>query len=428
MMSATARKVAEFTFFLTSNSKRLYYGTSRQFVEHSGEFLDPTSRQLPHSRVTVAVTFNVKREAMQKQGSPAPIVSTDLPSPAHFQVNPLLSPQQQLSRLANDFYAEWDTMETIQAVEAAIAERHDVVLVEADEHVYERLRETKPDFVFNMAEGLYGAAREAQVPTLLEMLSIPYLGSDPLTLSICLDKGRAKEVLAYYGIPTAPFAVVRSMDEFLDVRVRFPAMVKPLHEGSSKGIYNSCLVKTPEELQREIEIILSTYYQPALVEEFLPGREFTVAILGNGQETRVLPIVEIRFDSLPVGVNPIYSYEAKWIWDTAENPLEIFECPASIDLPLEEEIKTVCLDAYRILACRDWARIDVRLDRNGRPAILEVNPLPGILPKPEDNSCFPKAARAAGISYNELIQTVLEIAFERCGFSFSAVAHSREVG
>jgi D-alanine-D-alanine ligase len=192
-------------------------------------------------------------------------------------------------------------------------------------------------------------------------------------------------------------------------------MVKPLYEGSSIGIRNDSLVKTRQEMKERVLWLLDNYHEPALVEEFLPGREFTVAILGNGDEARVLPIVEILFDSLPAGVNPIYSYEAKWIWDHRTNPLDIFECPARLSAALQSEIESICLRAYAVLRCRDWCRIDVRLDAAGRPHILELNPLPGILPRPEDNSCFPKSARAAGMSYSQLINAVLDIACRRYG-------------
>jgi D-alanine-D-alanine ligase len=316
---------------------------------------------------------------------------------------------------ANDIYIEWDTMETINAVRDAIKERYSVLMIEVNEDACQKLLKIRPDFAFNMSEGLYGASREAQVPAILEMLRIPYLGSDPLTLSLCLDKSRAKEILSYHGIPTPRFTVIRSMNGYENVRVKFPAIVKPLHEGSSKGIYNSCVVRTTEELEREVRIVLTTYNQPALVEEFLSGREFTVALLGNGDDIRTLPIVEVKFDSLPPDVNPIYSYEAKWIWDTTDKPLEIFQCPADLEEDMQIEIETICKDAYKVLNCRDWSRIDVRLDAEGNPNILEINPLPGILPKPEDNSCFPKAARVAGMSYNQLINNVLDIAMERCG-------------
>lgn len=315
----------------------------------------------------------------------------------------------------NDMYAEWDTLETVHAVRDAIAERYSVTLIEANELAYQKLLENRPFFAFNMAEGLYGPSREAHIPAILEMLSIPYLGSDPLTLSLCLDKSRTKEILAYHGVATAPFSVVRSIEELEDSRVRFPSIVKPLHEGSSKGIYDSCVVRDTVDLEREVRAILDTYQQPALIEEFLPGREFTVGILGNGAALFVLPIVEIRFDALPGGVNPIYSYEAKWIWDTTDNPLQIFDCPADLSPELKKDIESLCAKAYRALGCRDWSRVDVRLDAHGSPHILEVNPLPGILPRPEDNSCLPKAARAAGMTYNQLINSVLDIAMNRCG-------------
>jgi len=205
------------------------------------------------------------------------------------------------------------------------------------------------------------------------------------------------------------------MEELAGADLPLPMMVKPLHEGSSKGIFDSSLARDRKELAAAVEKVLFEYRQPALVEEFLPGREFTVGILGNPPDLNVLPAVEIRFDSLPTGVNHIYSYEAKWIWDTIDNPLEIYECPARLEPSLRDEIASICSKAYRILRCRDWSRIDVRLDAAGRPHIIEVNPLPGILPNPKDNSCLPKAARAAGISYNALIQSALGYAAVRHG-------------
>jgi D-alanine-D-alanine ligase len=302
-------------------------------------------------------------------------------------------------------------------VRAALAEVHSVTMIEADENFFERVRNARPEIVFNIAEGLNGVSREAQVPAMLDMLRIPYSGSDPLTLAVCLDKSRTKEILSHHGVPTARFRVVEAMDELPGIGLTPPAMVKPLHEGSSKGIFDSSLVRDPKELGRAVEKVLFEYRQPALVEEFLPGREFTVGILGNAPGLLVLPAVEIRFDSLPEGVNHIYSYEAKWIWDRSDNPLQIFECPARLEPALRDEIAGICSRAYRILRCRDWSRIDVRLDAEGRPHIIEVNPLPGILPNPEDNSCLPKAARAAGIPYNTLIQSALGFAAVRHGLA-----------
>ncbi len=333
------------------------------------------------------------------------------------------------SHLPDDFFAECDSEETIDAVRAALAERHEVVLIEGDETAFETFRRTRPDFVFNMAEGLFGVARESHIPAMLEMLDIPYHGSDPLTLAICLDKARANDVLAHHGVPTPRYAVASSREELAarmaEARRRnvpgflheanFPLFVKPLHEGSSKGIVNDALVRDEAALRAQIERVRNRYRQPALVEEYLPGREFTVAMIGNGNDLDVLPIVEIRFDSLPAGVNPVYSFEAKWVWDTSENPLEIFDCPAHLTPELQADIERACGDAYRVLNVRDWCRIDVRLDAQGRPRILELNPLPGVLPRVEDNSCFPKAARAAGMDFNALINRVLDVACVRCG-------------
>lgn len=353
----------------------------------------------------------------KKEVSPATVVSNE-PDSLSFNSSTndtetvVVSPQR-----ANDKYAEWDSWETIHAVELALAEHHDVTLIEADEHAYQKFLTTRPEIVFNISEGMNGVSREAQIPAMLEYLGIPYSGSDPLTLAICLDKSRAKEILSYYHISTAQFEVIHSLSELTSCSISTPCMVKPLHEGSSKGIYDSSLAKSQADLIKEVETVISVYHQPALIEEFLSGREFTVAVMGNDDEVTCLPIVEIKFDSLPEGVNPIYSYEAKWIFDRPESPLDIFECPAKIPSSLKNEIEQLCIKAYKTLRCRDWCRIDVRLDAQGIPHIIELNPLPGILPNPKDNSCFPKAARAAGMNYNQLIQTTMWLAAKRYGLS-----------
>jgi D-alanine-D-alanine ligase len=314
----------------------------------------------------------------------------------------------------SEVQAEWDDAETIGAVARALEERHEVIPIEASDGAFESLRRVRPDIVFNIAEGAHGPCREGHVPSILEYLNIPYTASDPLTLNICLDKARAKEILAFHGLPTARFRVVADRN-FSFNSLHYPLVVKPLYEGSSIGIRDNSLVRTRQAMRERVTWLLDRYAEPALVEEYLPGREFTVAIIGNGAETQVLPIVEIRFDSLPPGVNPIYSFEAKWIWDDTKSPLQIFECPARLSAELQADIERICLEAYRILRCRDWCRIDVRLDAAGRPHLLELNPLPGILPRAEQNSCFPKAARAAGMSYSQLINRVLDVACKRYG-------------
>jgi D-alanine-D-alanine ligase len=353
------------------------------------------------------------------------------------------------SASADDEFAEWDSAETIDAVANALAALGDVIQLEANADFPQNLRNSRVDIVFNIAEGLRGVNREAHVPAICEFYGIPYSASDPFTLSLCLDKAKTKEVLAYHGVPTARFAVVRGTGDWglgtgqrhfprnrashsngnfpaesLVPTPQSPVFVKPIHEGSSKGITEANYCETPEQLHAQVEFLLEHYQQPVLIEEYLPGAEFTCAVLGNGDEARVLPIVGMNFEALPDGALPVYGFEAKWIWDRPEKPLEIFECPARITEELQSTIENVVLRAYRVLGCRDWSRIDVRLDASGKPNVVEVNPLPGILPNPADNSCFPKAARAAGMSYDELIQACLVHAAERQGIELGVTAEA----
>jgi D-alanine-D-alanine ligase len=362
-------------------------------------------------RLNVALVYNVKKEIVEE------VSSDNGESDSSNGRNESVAAKTKFQQTKADTYAEWDTEETILAVKRALEQNHTVTLIEADEEAYQKLLKAKPEIVFNIAEGLHGPSREAQIPAILEMLGIPYTGSDPLTLGICLDKSRAKEILTHYGIPTPAFSIVESLEQLDRIAIPFPNIVKPMYEGSSKGIFNASVVSSKEELHRQVQKVITEYNQPALVEKFLKGREFTVAMLGNNSDLKILPIVEIRFDSLPVGVNPIYSYEAKWIWDTIENPIDVHECPAKISSTLRDEIEKVCRKTYRVLRCRDWCRIDIRLDENGSPHIIELNPLPGILPNPEEHSCFPQAARAAGMDYETLINTVLDIGMKRYGIS-----------
>ena len=347
--------------------------------------------------MSVALTYNVKPE-----------------SPAFVQsLSSNLNESQQQVNLYDDRFAEWDTWETISAVEQALSTQHNVMMIEADHNAFEYFKNNKPDIVFNIAEGFAGISREAQIPAMLDMLMIPYTGSDPLTLATCLDKARTKEILSYYKIPTAKFFQVSSPDEIENDSYSFPMVVKPVGEGSGKGIFSSSLVENEEALRKEAGRVIDEYKQPALVEEFLPGREFTVAMLGNGSATRVLPIIEITYDDFPEGFIPLYSYEAKWILDSKENQLDIYQCPARIGDSMKNSIEEICLKTYKVLRCKDWSRIDLRLDKYGVPNIIEINPLPGILPDPKENSCFPKAARSAGMNYNEMLLSVLQVARER---------------
>jgi D-alanine-D-alanine ligase len=326
------------------------------------------------------------------------------------------SPPDPSSTRIADRYAEWDEPATIAAVESALARAGTVIRLEARADFPDALRAAQPDIVFNIAEGLHGPNREAHVPAICEFFDIRYTASDPLTLGLALDKRRAKEAFLARGVRTPSFMVADG-DVLGDgiLPGHAPWIVKPLFEGSSKGIPESAYCETRESVQRQAGRIRAHYQQPALIEEFLTGREFTVAVLGTGARARALPVVEIRFQALPAGAVPIFGYEAKWIWDTPEKPLEIYECPARLSAPLEAAVVGEALAAHQALGCRDWSRVDVRLDRAGAPHVIEVNPLPGILPDPRQNSCFPKAARAAGLDYDQLILGVLQLALERYG-------------
>ena len=329
----------------------------------------------------------------------------------------LVAPSATAAAVAlTDEYAEWDSPATIAAVVRALARHGEVIALEATDDFPQRLRETRPDIVFNIAEGLRGPNREAHIPAICEFYGVPYSGSDPFTLALCLDKARTKEILRAHGVPTADWWLVRSHNELRALcatPLRLPLFAKPVHEGSSKGITERNVIGSADELEPVVSDLLERYAQSVIVETFLPGAEFTCGVIGNGATARVLPIVGLNFGALPPGALPIYGFEAKWLWDRPEQPLDIFQCPATVSETLRAEIEEVALRAYQVLGCRDWSRIDVRLDADGRANIVEVNPLPGILPDPQDNSCLPKAARAAGMDYDALIGACLLAAAQR---------------
>jgi D-alanine-D-alanine ligase len=241
---------------------------------------------------------------------------------------------------------------------------------------------------------------------MLEMLEIPFTGSGPLTLAISLDKGLTHQILSVAGIPSPSFQVFTDAYERIEEKLGFPLVVKPLAEGSSKGVRSSSLVRDEDSLRRQVLWVTKTYNQPAIVEEFLSGREFTIGLIGN-DDPKVLPIVEILLENLPSGSSPLYSYEAKWIWDTPEKPLDMFRCPADIPRKLEKDINRIAVKTFKVLHCRDVCRIDMRLGQDGKPRVLEVNPLPGMIPNPDAHSCLPEAASIAGYTYDQLICTIL---------------------
>jgi D-alanine-D-alanine ligase len=365
----------------------------------------------------IGFAYNQKPDTAASESAAEPPRADEEPPSSGSGVATLIAPSAAaLEMAAADEFAEWDSPSTIAAVAAALGKFGEVVHLEATDDFPQRLRETRPDIVFNIAEGLRGPNREAHVPAFCEFYGIPYSGSDPFTLALCLDKARTKEVLRSRGVPTADWWLVSSRVELAALRseaLPLPLFAKPVHEGSSKGITERNFVATRDALEPVVLELLERYEQPVIIEAFLPGAEFTCGVLGNDSGARVLPIVGMNFDSLPEGALPIYGFEAKWLWDRPEEPLDIFSCPAQVPESLRAEIERVTLRAYRALGCRDWSRIDVRLDGEGRANIVEVNPLPGILPDPAENSCLPKAARAAGLDYDDLIGACLRAAADR---------------
>jgi D-alanine-D-alanine ligase len=324
--------------------------------------------------------------------------------------------------------AEFDSPETIEGIKKALAKKgHQVELVETNVQAYGKLKKLKGkiDLVFNYSEGVAGQDREAQIPAMLESLQIPYTGSKPLTSAILLDKARTKEILAFNKIATPAWKLIRntdlrkgSLDKLIKTALKsdglnFPIFVKPNLEGSSKGIFNDSVVTDFKSLLKIAKRTIKEYQHGVLLENYLSGREFTVGMLKKGRVWQVLPIVEVGFGELPKGVRPIDSYEVKWIYDSPESNFDPLTCPAKISGTLKQEIEVICTKACEVLDIIDWCRIDLRLDKNGKPNILEINSPPGINPDPKENSRLPRAARVAGLSFPNLLDRVIHSATTR---------------
>lgn len=305
-----------------------------------------------------------------------------------------------------DSDAEYDSETTVLAVAEALRQAgHRPVCIEGDQTFLEAIRSHPIDIAFNMCEGLRGESRESHIPSILEMLGIPYTGSGVLSLALSLDKPAAKKMFIYHGVNTPRFEVFEPGVSPLGTSLRFPCFVKPAHEGSSMGVTPSSRVCDEVDLAREVARIHRLYKQEALVEEYIDGREFTVGILGN-EEPVFLPIMEINFSECPQPHKGIYSrlFKAQWSDDS------YYLCPAPISEDVAEALRNIALSAFRALGCRDVARVDIRVDRYGVMYVLEINPLPGLAPGFSD---LPRMAEAGGISYFTLVNTILENAIDR---------------
>jgi len=301
----------------------------------------------------------------------------------------------------NDDEAEFDTPEILGDIRAAIASHgHDVVDLEADRTLPGALVEADVGVVFNNAEGRGVRGREAHVPALLEFLGIEHTGSDAVTMGIALDKSLAKVVVAGTGVRVPAGVVVASGEELLPNGLDFPLIVKPAHEGSSKGIDHSSVVSDERELREVVADRLARYQQPVLVESYVSGREITVGLLGKAP--RVLPPMEVLFPT--AGALPVYSFGMKHGTDPVS-----WEIPATLTDEEREAVERTALASFQALGCRDVGRVDLRLS-GGDVFFIECNPLPGLTWGWSD-LCL--AAEAAGFTYEELIGEILDGALDR---------------
>ncbi len=328
-----------------------------------------------------------------------------------------------------DALAEFDSITTIESMAAAIQSAgHRTTIINAGLDFMDVVRQVNPDICFNVAEGLHGDSRESHVPAILEMLRIPYTGGNVLTHAISLDKGVTKQLWRDAGLPTAPFQVFHRPDEQLNADLIFPLFVKPVREGTGMGINEHSIVRSLRSLRRQTAWVIETYRQPALVERYLTGREFTVGLIGNTPTPdrtqhsdfynelgyHLLPVLEVDAN---VGAGKgLYNTLAKSFLPGEEGAPD-YICPAPIDLGFATELQHLAIKAFEAVGGLDVGRVDFKLGRYGRPYLLEINTLPGLNPAASD-MCI--AARAEDVSYEKLINEILDLALDRYGMRITA--------
>ncbi|MEI6050869.1 MAG: D-alanine--D-alanine ligase [Bacteroidota bacterium] len=305
----------------------------------------------------------------------------------------------------NEQVAEFDSPDTIDALNDAITSMgFEVIQIGNIFSLVNFLSQgNRCDLVFNICEGMFGIAREAQVPCLLDAYQIPYVFSEPDILNLTLDKGLTKLVLKQEKIQTAEFKVVSNITELQFINIPFPLFVKPVAEGTSKGIDGFSLVKNLTELEKSVKYLIENYNQPVLVESFLPGREFTVGITGSGDDTKAIGTMEILLnESTP---HQFYSFSVKKDW-------EKYATYKIADDPVALKCAEIAVQVWKIIKGKDAGRVDFRLDSNGNPNLIEVNPLAGLNPTYSD---LPILARLTGMTYIELITEIIISALKRFG-------------
>lgn len=321
-----------------------------------------------------------------------------------------------------DALAEYDSPATISALTAALESAgHEVICLEGDTSLLDSIRRTDPDICFNIAEGLRGDARESHVPALLEILGIPYTGASITGHAISLDKAITKRIWRDCGLPVAPFQVFIHGNERVEANLRYPTFVKPVREGTGMGINGHSIVRNETALRKQVQWIINQYHQPALVEEYLPGREFTVGIIGNAlppgetprnelyneQGYHLFPVLEI---DASIGAGEGLYNAASKSYDPGEQGAPLYLCPADIPASLEAELKQMTITGFETVCGKDISRIDFRLGSDGRPYLMEINTLPGLNPVVSDICIM---AQVEGMEYSRLINEVLQLAVER---------------
>ena len=320
-----------------------------------------------------------------------------------------------------DSLYELDHENNVEAYRAALESRgHMVFPMEGNADLPVRLRMTPVDICFNTCEGFRGDSREAQVPALLEMIGVPYTGSQVLTLALTLDKPMTKRVLAFHGLPTPAFQEFHTPDDPLDPRLRFPLFVKPSREGTGMGIDDKSIVRTEAELRDRVAYEIEGYRQPALVEEYIDGRDATVGMLGNWPELHVFPISMVDYSGY--GHQAVQVYGANYKVDRADEYR--YRCPADLPEALAGALRRLAVATLRVTRSLDVARVDFRLSQHedNKPYILEINSLPGITPI----SDLTLMAQADGWTHGDLVNAVLDAALRRYGFLQAPVMEKKE--
>lgn len=327
--------------------------------------------------MTIGLTYDLKTEYKFKEGDP------------------------------QDANAEFDHPSTVDVVAGTIESLgYKVKKIGNVRNVLENINNLRVDLVFNISEGLSGRNRESQVPILLEMQNIPFVGSDALTLGLTLDKLMTKKILIAEGLPTPKFCEARNAEDFNLDHFKFPLIVKPRFEGSSKGLSDKSRVENIDGLKRQVGLMVNTYHQPALIEEFISGSEYTVALIGN-DPVEVLPPIQVKIDGhLEVG-DLFYTF-GRISSDRVE-----YICRTDTDDPLIKELMDLAKRTYQAVDCLDFGRVDFRVDSKGKPYILEINPLPSL----STEDVFMIIAKAIGSSYPDMVGKVIDSALKRYGLN-----------